>query len=141
MLVYPGVLDFYTDSLPNERKQMYFKVVDSFYSYSQINIIEQGDAVIEDGMMRAKLFGPSNRNFLKTDPRIYLVLYAHDNDVAYTIPCDLKFIALVRASVPLETVVDLGSVKPGKYRYKWAIESSIPGWPSLNSSSKELLLK
>ncbi|HLO82722.1 MAG TPA: glycosyltransferase family 39 protein [Chitinophagaceae bacterium] len=141
MLVYPGVLDFYTDSLPNERKQMYFKVVDSFFSYSQINIIEQGDAVIKDRVMRTRIFGPSNRPVYKTDPRIFLVLYAHDNDVAYTVPSNMKFTNMIYASVPVETMVDLSSVKPGKYRYKWAIESSIPGWPTLNSSSKELLLK
>jgi hypothetical protein len=48
---------------------------------------------------------------------------------------------MVKASVPVVTTVNISAVKPGKYRYKWAIESSIPGWPTLNSSSKELLLK
>ena len=58
MLVYPDELDFYTDSLPNERKPMHFKKLDSFYSYSQINIIEKGDAVIKDGMMNAQVIWP-----------------------------------------------------------------------------------
>jgi hypothetical protein len=141
MVAYPAVLDFYTDSIPTERKTMYYRVVDSFYSYSQVNIIEDGHAVVENRVMSARLSGPSGKNFLKTDPVIYLVLYAHDNDVAYTIPTDMKFTSLIQTAGPVETTVDLRSIKPGKYRYKWAIESSIPGWPTLNSSSKELLIK
>jgi hypothetical protein len=43
--------------------------------------------------------------------------------------------------VPVPTSVELKDVKPGKYRYKWAIETSIPNWPSLNSSSKEIEIK
>jgi Dolichyl-phosphate-mannose-protein mannosyltransferase len=141
MLVYPDELGFYTDSLPNERKPMHFKKLDSFYSYSQINIIEKGDAVIKDGLMSARLFGPYNKPVLKPDPRIFLVLYAHDNDVAYILPSDMKFTNMIYASVPVVTSVDLKNVKPGKYRYKWAIETSIPNWPSLNSSSREIEIK
>jgi Dolichyl-phosphate-mannose-protein mannosyltransferase len=141
MLVYPDVLDFYTDSLPNERKPMHFKKVASFYSYSQINITEEGKAAIRDGVMHTSLSGPYNRPVIKADPKIYLVLYAHDNDVAYILPSDMKFTNMIYASAPVPTSVDLKIVKPGKYRYKWAIETSIPGWPSLNSSSKEILIK
>jgi hypothetical protein len=141
MLVYPDVLDFYTDSLPNERKPMHFKVVDSFFSYSQINIVQEGKAEISEGIMKANIHGPFNGAVSKTDPKIFLVLYAHDNDVAYILPTDTKFINLIGASVPIPTAVDLMNVKPGKYRYKWAIETSIPNWPSLNSSSKEIEVK
>ena len=138
MLVYPDVLDFYTDSLPNERKPMHFKVVDSFFSYSRVNIVQEGKAEIKDGIMWARIQGPLNLQFSKTDPKIYLVLYAHDNDVAYFLPTSANFTTLISASVPVPTSVDLKDVKPGKYRYKWAIETSIPNWPSLNSSSKEI---
>jgi hypothetical protein len=53
----------------------------------------------------------------------------------------MKFANMISASVPISTTVDLKDVKPGKYRYKWAIETSIPNWPSLNSSSKEIEIK
>jgi hypothetical protein len=141
MLVYPDVLNFYTDSLPNERKPMHFRKVDSFYSYSRINITEEGKAEIRDGVMHTSLSGPYNRTIIKADPKIYLVLYAHDNDVAYILPSDMKFTNMIYSSVPVPTNVSLNTVKPGKYRYKWAIETSIPGWPSLNSSSREIEIK
>jgi len=141
MLVYPDVLDFYTDSLPNERKPMHYKFVDSFFSYSQVNIIQEGKAEINEGMMKAKIQAPFNGVVSKSDPKIFLVLYAHDNDVAYILPTDTKFTQLIGASVPIPTGVDLKNVKPGTYRYKWAIETSIPNWPSLNSSSSEIEVK
>jgi hypothetical protein len=141
MLVYPDVLDFYTDNIPNERKPMHYKVVDSFFSYSQVNIIQEGKAEINEGMMKAKIQGPFKSVVSKSEPKIFLVLYAHDNDVAYILPTDTKFSQLIGASVPITTSVDLKNVKPGTYRYKWAIETSIPNWPSLNSSSREIEIK
>ncbi len=143
LLVYPDDLGIFTDSLPNERKPMHSKIVDSFYSHSNIFLKENIAAEIRpDKVLRARLLGNINTRFAKGNTTVFLALYAHDNDVAYCLP-GKKFLALYHKDEPssFSIDVDMSSVKPGKYRYKWAIESCIPGWPTLNSSSKELTLK
>jgi hypothetical protein len=143
LLVYPDDLGVYPDTIPNERKPMHSRIVDSFYSHSNIFLEEQKKAAIINGkVLRVRLMGKMTERFAKSQTPVYLALYAHDNDVAYTLR-GKKFLGIYNGDEPssFSVDVDLSSVKPGKYRYKWAIESCIPGWPTLNSSSSEMVVK
>jgi hypothetical protein len=140
LLVYPDDLGLYPDSLPNERKPMHSRVVDSFYSHSNIFLEEQEKAgIIKEKTLRVRLKGNLTKRFATSQTPVFLALYAHDNDVAYTLPGKRSLIVFHADEAPSFSVdVDLSSVKPGNYRYKWAIESCIPGWPTLNSSSHQI---
>lgn len=143
MLVYPDDLGIYPDSLPNERKPMHFRKVDSFYSHSNIFLKEKNRAeIVKDSVLRVRLEGKMTRRFAKSNTPVYLALYAHDNDVAYAIKGH-SFLGMYQAEGISSFSVDvpLAGIKPGKYRYKWAIESCIPGWPTLNSSSHEITIR
>jgi hypothetical protein len=70
--------------------------------------------------------------------KVYLALYARDEHVAYAIPSNTDLQKLLHSPDAVEVGVRLDTIKPGKYRYKWAIETFISGWPSLNSTSKQI---
>jgi hypothetical protein len=70
---YPHVLDFYTDSLPNEKKLIISKrLIRSFLI--QINIMEKGEAVILNGALTARVTAHSIK-CIANPTTIYLLYF------------------------------------------------------------------
>ena len=66
--------------------------------------------------------------------QILLTVYFRDDDPGLLIPANATVRSVRDGKVQANFDLPPG-LKPGKYRAKWAINSAIPNWPSLNSSS------
>ena len=134
-VVYPDNFGVFPDTLPTARWPMHSRSVDSFFSHSSIQLEEFSNARVENGEIIANLWGRNTAP--RSTARIYIALYAHDNDVAYILPTNMTLQVLNQGDY-IGVAANIRNVKPGRYRYKWAIESCIPGWPTLNSTSREV---
>ena len=132
---------FFTDSLPNDKRAMFSRLVDSFYSFSQVEINEIGTPVLDKKSFRVLLQAdfPTGRK-IRTQTRIWLALYGEKNKIAHLLETNLNMENILDASAAGLATIDLSGVPAGTYRYKWGIETCIPGHPSMNSTSKQLVI-
>lgn len=139
-MVYPAGKNSGQQELPTIRgniksRQLYFNIVDSFYSHSGI-MLSDNSALLQKGKW---LEGSLNAypEALSRDIPLYLVLYAHTNEPDYILP------ALHMGSDKFSQAVSVytDTVKAGDYKYKWAIGTAIPNKPTLNSVSGKITIR
>lgn len=137
--VHAGV---FQDSLYTEKQPMFTHVVDSFYSYSQIEINEIGTPKMENNILTVLVNSslPKGRK-IRFNTKLLLAVYDKKKDTLNVFPTDINIGSILDPSTAAMARVDLKAVTPGRYAYKWAVESCIPGWPTMNSTLKTLLVK
>jgi hypothetical protein len=141
LIVHDKHVGVFQDSLYTEKKPMFTHIVDSFYSYSQVEIKELTKPKWENKNFSVLLSAHLQKGrIIRPNTKVWLAIYTGTNDVEYVFPTDINVGTIVDPSAAAKASVDLSSVKPGTYRYKWAVESCIPGWPTLNSTSKTIVI-
>ena len=141
LIVHDKHVGVFQDSLYTEKKPMFTHIVDSFYSYSQVEIKELTKPKWENKNFSVLLSSHLQKGrIIRPNTKVWLAIYNGTNDVEYVFPTDINVGTIVDPSAAAKASVDLSSVKPGTYRYKWAVESCIPGWPTLNSTSKTIVI-
>jgi len=144
LLLNPHFEGFFPDTLHNERKTIHYRVIDSFHSYSNLRIDVKGKAVMDNRKFRAylRLVSSLPPGYpILPETKLFLALYARDEHVAYAVPSNIMLRQLLHSPNGLEVTVNLDTIAAGKYRYKWAIGTFIPDWPTLNSTSREIEVK
>jgi len=141
LAVSPDNWAFFSDTVKNTRKLIGAAVVNPYFSFSQIaisgpKIIQAKAGKVEtelDVMIPASTQNAPGFNQFDT-AQILLTVYFRDDDPGVLIPSNATVRSVKEGKVQANFNIP-ASLKPGKYRAKWAINSAIPDWPSLNSSS------
>jgi hypothetical protein len=141
LAVSPDNWAFFSDTVKNTRKLIGAAVVNPYFSFSQIaisgpKIIQAKAGKVEtelDVMIPASTQNAAGFNQFDT-AQILLTVYFRDDDPGVLIPSNATVGSVKEGKVQANFNIP-ASLKPGKYRAKWAINSAIPNWPSLNSSS------
>ncbi|MFZ9301674.1 MAG: ArnT family glycosyltransferase, partial [Chitinophagaceae bacterium] len=142
LIVHDKNVGIFNDSLYTEKKPMFVHKIDSFYSYAQVEIEEVSKPKWEKKNFSVNISAHLQQNRLvRPNTKVYLAIYSGTNDVEYLFPTDINVGTIVDVSTAAKASIDLGIVKPGVYRYKWAVESCIAGWPTLNSTSKTIVVE
>jgi hypothetical protein len=132
---------YFSDTVKNTRKLIGAKVLNPYFSFSQIAItgpkIIQARAGKVETVLKVKMpesmeYAPGLNMF--DSAQILLTVYFRDDDPGSLIPSNATVGSVKWGKVNVRFDIP-ASLKPGKYRAKWAINSAIPAWPSLNSSS------
>lgn len=135
----------FMDSLPTDKAPMFVHVVDSFYSYAQIEIEELDKPSIENKTFTASVRSSIQKGkAIRPNTRLFLAVFNERNKVEHLLPTDIHIGTILNyASTSANALarVDLSALKPGKYKYKWAVESCVAGWPTMNSTSKTFELR
>ena len=141
LVVSPDNWEYFSDTVKNTRKLIGAAVVNPYFSFSQIAISGPKNIQAKAGKVEVDLdvMIPSStfdaRGFSQFDTaQILLTVYFRDDDPGLLIPCNATVGSVKEGKVRVNFNMP-ASLKPGKYRAKWAINSAIPDWPSLNSSS------
>jgi hypothetical protein len=141
LVLSPDNWSFFSDTVKNTRKLIGATVVNPYFSFSQIAIL--GPKIIQSKVGKVEtdlevLISDATKNargFNQFDTaQILLTVYFRDDDPGLLIPTNATVRSVKDGKLRVNFDVP-ASLKPGKYRAKWAINSTIPNWPSLNSSS------
>lgn len=133
---------FFMDSIYTDKMPMFFHVVDSFYSYSQVEINEVSPPKWENKTFTVLLNSSIQKGkTIRPNTKVFMTIYNHKNSIESILPTDINIGSILDPSATAIARVDLSQLKPGNYKYKWSIESCIPGWPTMNSTSKTFELK
>jgi hypothetical protein len=146
----PDNYAFFRDTVRNTRKRIGSATVNPFFSFSQVAMLGgeriEGEASPGGNRVRADL-----RVVIPTDLRdspaytmfdtasVYLTVYFHDNDPGMIIPTGSRLKDVANGHLKLDFTLP-PTLQKGNYRARWAIGSSIPGWPSVNSSASRLVI-
>lgn len=131
-----------TDSLYTEKLPMFYHVVDSFFSYSQVEINEVTKPKWDKKTFTVLLNGSIQKGrVIRPETKVWMAIYSGTNKVSHLLPTDIHVGSILDPSAAANARIDLSMLEPGTYRYKWAIESCIPDWPTLNSPSKKLMVQ
>ena len=139
-------LPIFRDTVWNSRKITGSAAVNPYFSFSQVAI--KGGSNIEgmSGKVRTVLDVVVPRDLLSRPAlevhdtaSVYLTVYFHDNDPGIIIPTGSRLRDVVQGKLTLDFALP-ATLKPGSYRARWAIQSAIPGWPSVNSSAARLVV-
>jgi hypothetical protein len=141
LAVSPDNWVYFSDTVKNTRKLIGAAVVNPYFSFSQIAITGPKIIQAKAGKVVADLgviIPDATKNatgFNQFDTaQILLTVYFRDDDPGLLIPSNATVRSVKDGKVQVSFTVAPG-LKPGKYRAKWSINSAIPNWPSLNSSS------
>lgn len=142
MIVYNHHKGVFNDSLYTEKGPMFVHVVDTFFSYSQVEINEVSEPKWENKTFTVLLNAKTQKGrVIRPNTKIWMAIYSATKKVPQLLPTDINVGTIMDLSASAMARVDLGDLAPGTYRYKWAIESCIPDWPTLNSTSKSVTIK
>lgn len=141
LVVSPDNYDFFADTIKNTRKLIGSTVVNPYFSFSQVDIksdkllkaVNQSletdlEIIIPESTVKSAVY-----NRFDT-AQIMLTLYFRDDHPGMLIPANASLRSVKEGKLRVHFSLP-DSLKPGKYRARWAINCAIPGWPSLNSSS------
>ncbi len=138
---------YFTDTIHSPRGFIGSRIIDTFFSFSRVDIRSSKRLEVSKGILHAEL-----------DVNIPIELSKH---TAYTrfdtaqivmsiFKRDKKKATLIQTGARLKDVRD-GNLKvdfnlpasfvSGNYQIKWGINTAIPGWPSLNSSGYDLVIR
>lgn len=145
----PDGAHVFPDSILTKRKYIGARTVDPFFSFAAVqitgekNLVNDGDRLVTTISIDSELKTADDANefppSVHDTAKIYLAIYNKDNEVGYAIPSNVTVRALLdKKSLPLE--INLAGIKPREYRCKWAIGNSVPGFPSINSTSMKLVV-
>jgi len=113
------------------------KKIDSFYSYSRVNLIPENNLIVSGHTFQAHLKLASGSAPVPDSFIPYLFIYRGDSFVA-----SYKLTALPASSDQWEiTSEEALNLIPGNYMARFAIPSAIPNLPSLNSTFYKLTVK
>ena len=137
----------FPDSIITKRKYIGARIANPFYSFASVQIAARQNLVISGSKLNTIIAVENEGNvaengsgfyqYVKTlqdTAKIYLAVYNKDNEVGYSLPSNITIGELLQQR-SMKVEVDLGGIKPRKYRCKWAIGNCVPGFPSLNSTS------
>ena len=146
----PDGAAIFPDSIITDRKYIGARVADPFFSFAAVQItgdrqmVGSGNTLSTtiriDEELKTAEDPASFATSVHDTAKVYLALYNKDNEIGHIIPSNVTVRELLdKKSVQIEIPVE--GIKRRVYRCKWAIGNSVPGFPSLNSTSMTLELK
>lgn len=128
---------YFTDIIiKQDNKILRGKKIDSFYSYSKVNLLPEKNIIVSGNTLHTTLRLASGSEPAPTPFTPYLFVYSGDTYLS-----SYKLIAEPVDSYWKISSADTIGLPPGKYEARFALPSVIPNLPSLNSSYFKLTVK
>ncbi len=128
---------YFTDIISKQGKKITRgKMIDSFYSYSKVNLLPEKNLIVSANTLHTSLRLASGSEPVPVPFIPYLFIYRAD-----TFFTSYKLTAQPVSDHWQITSAETMDLPPGKYMARFAIPSVIPNLPSLNSTFSKLTVK
>jgi hypothetical protein len=139
--------DYFTDTIHTPRGFIGSRIIDPFFSFSRVDIRSSSSLEVSEGMLHAAIEVnipvelTTHLSYHRFDTaQIVMSIFKRDKKKAILIQTGARLKDVREGNLKVDCKLP-ASFAAGEYQIKWGINTAIPGWPSLNSSGYELVIR
>lgn len=138
---------YFTDTIHSPRGFIGSKIIDTFFSFSRLDIRSSTRLEVLNGILHTELVvnipaelsdHPAYTRF--DSAQIVMSIFKRDKKKATLIQTGARLKDVRDGNLTVDFSLPASFVS-GNYQIKWGINTAIPGWPSLNSSGYDLVIR